>query len=122
MAYSLYTELQNLTGTALSQTILEAIIAQSDRTIDAKLRRAGITGADTNDLKAASLEYSIAGLLTRYRLDGTKPASLSLGGFSMSDNIDSAIDEHQKRGDEIMESVIKRNRSYRQIVRVVNKC
>ena len=122
MAYSLHTELANLTGSALSQTILEAIIAQSDREIDAKLRRAGITGANPADLKAVSLEYSIAGVFTRYRLDGTKPASLSLGGLSMSDNIDSAIDEHRKAGDEILEGVIKRNRSYRQIVRVVNKC
>lgn len=122
MAYSLYTELAALTGSALAQATLEAIIAQSDRAIDAKLRRAGITGANTTDLKAVSLEYSIAGLLTRYRLDGTKPASLSMGGFSMSDNIDSAIDEHMKTGDELLEGIIKKNRSYRQIVRVVNKC
>ncbi len=122
MAYCAYTDVQNLTGSALSQAILEAIIDQADRTIDAKLRIAGITGANPADLKAASLEYSIAGLLTRYRLDGTKPASLSVGGLSMSDNIDSAIDEHLKKGDAILNGIIKRNRSYRQIVRVVNKC
>ena len=84
MAYCAYTDVQSLTGSALSQAILEAIIDQADRTIDAKLRIAGITGANPADLKAASLEYSIAGLLTRYRMDGTKPASLSVGGLSMS--------------------------------------
>jgi len=122
MAYSTHTELAALTGSALAQAVLEAIIAQSDREIDAKLRRAGITGADSADLKAVSLEYSIAGLLTRYRMDGTKPASLNIGAFAMSDNIDAAIDEHRKNGDAILEGIIKRNRSYRQVVRVVNRC
>lgn len=122
MAYSTATELKALTGATLADADLEAIIDQADRTIDAKLRIAGITGANPADLKAASLEYSIAGLLTRYRLDGTKPASLSVGGLSMSDNIDSAIDEHLKKGDAILNGIVKRNRSYRQIVRVVNKC
>lgn len=121
MSYCLYTELANLTGSSLAQAVLEAIIAQSDREIDAKLRRAGITGANTDDLKAVSLEYSIAGVFTRYRLDGTKPASLSMGGLSMSDNIDSAIAEHRSTGDMLLEGIIKKNRSYRQIIRVVNK-
>lgn len=121
MAYSLYTELANLTGSSLAQAVLEAIIAQSDRAIDAKLRIAGISGGNTNDLKAASLEYSIAGVLTRYRLDGTKPASLSMGGLSMSDNIDAAIDEHIRKGDEIVDGIIRNRRSYRQLIRVVNK-
>lgn len=122
MAYSTHTELVSLTGSALTQTELEAIIAQADREIDAVLRIAGISGATSGDLKAASLEYAIAGVFTRYRLDGTKPASLSVGGLSMSDNIDSAIDEHRKKGDEILNGIIRSKRNYRQIVRVVNKC
>lgn len=111
-----------MTGTTMSDSDLEAIIAQADRTIDAQLRKAGITNANSEDLKMVSLEYAIAGLFTRYRLDGTKPASLSLGDLSMSDSIDAAIAAHLDKGDAILNAIIKGKRSYRQIVRVVNKC
>ncbi|HOO04737.1 MAG TPA: hypothetical protein PLJ11_08460 [Methanomassiliicoccales archaeon] len=122
MAYSTTTELKNLTGTVLTDQILSDIIAQADRTIDAKLRKAGITSANSDDLKMVSLEYAIAGLFTRYRLDGTKPSSLSLGDLSMSDTIDAAIARHLDNGDKLLNDIIKGKRSYRQIVRVVNKC
>ena len=122
MAYSAATELKALTGATLADSDLEAIIAQADRSIDAQLRRAGIRNANSTDLKMVSLEYAIAGLFTRYRLDGTKPANLSLGEMSMSDSIDSAIAAHQDKGDAILTDIIKGARTYRQIVRVVNRC
>lgn len=122
MAYSTATELKALTGATLEDSVLEAIIAQADRSIDAKLRKAGIGNADTNDLKMVSLEYAIAGLFTRYRLDGTKPADLKIGDFSMGDGINIAIEGHLRKGDEIMDDIIRGKRSYRQIVRVVNRC
>lgn len=121
MAYSTVAELRALTGTTMDDADLEQMIAQADRSIDAQLRKAGVRRVNPEDLKMVSLEYAIAGLFTRYRLDGTKPASLSLGDVSMSDSIDSAIAAHQAKGDAILKSIIKGARSYRQIVRVVNR-
>lgn len=94
MAYSTNAELTALTGTALSTTIQDAIIAQADREIDAMLYEAGLTPpASDTMLKGASLDMSIAGVMTRHRMDGTQPSSLTVGGVSSSDNIDAAIRE-----------------------------
>jgi hypothetical protein len=67
MAYCTYTELANITGSDLGQTILEAIIAQGDREIDAYLNQYGVTGSATGAVKAASLKFGQAGV---YELSG----------------------------------------------------
>lgn len=89
--YCTYTELANETGSTLSQTILEELINQAEREVNARLRVSGITGSADDALKSATLKLATANLLTRYRLDGTKPAGLTIGELSMSDNIDEAI-------------------------------
>lgn len=92
MAYCIYTEIIALTGTELSQSDIEAIIAEADREIDAVLAYNGLGSADTNGgIKSASIKLSIAGVITRGRLDGTKPSNLVLGDMTISDNRDAAI-------------------------------
>jgi hypothetical protein len=92
MSYCLYVEVASLTGTELAAATLDEIIAQADNEIDAQLYAAGLSppGADSM-LKAASLKLSTVGVMTRHRMDGTQPGSLSIGEFSMGDNIDAAI-------------------------------
>jgi hypothetical protein len=106
MAYCTYTELAQLTGTALSQSILEAIIAQSDREIDGILAKNNLSGSATGLIKAASLEFSIAGVITRHRMDGTMPSSITLGGLTMSDNLDAQISQHRSNGQMYVQSFI----------------
>lgn len=82
MAYCTYTEVSNLTGTSLSQTVLEAIISQSDYEIDALLAESGVSGDSSNTLKSASLKLSIAGVLLREKMDGTSSSVVKIGEFS----------------------------------------
>jgi hypothetical protein len=109
MAYSTNAELTLLTGTALSTTIQDAIIAQADREIDARLYEAGLTppGSDAM-LKAASLDLSIAGVMTRARMDGTQPGSLSVGEMTSSDNIDAAIAELKAKASVIIDAYVRK--------------
>lgn len=93
------------TGSAYTTAELQALIDRADRQIDARLRAARVAGSG-DAIREASLSLSIAMLLTRMRMDGTKPASLSLGGLSMSDNIDQAIKELQDRAWELVDEHI----------------
>lgn len=94
--YCTYTELTYLTGSTLSQTIQEAIINQAEREVDTYLGPFGLSGSTS--VKDATLHLSIAGLFTRYRLDGQKPGSLTLGDYTSTDNIDAAIATHRNEG------------------------
>ena len=65
MAYCTNEKLTSLTGTSLSTAVQDAIIDQSDRKINAKLRTEGLTPPDADDdLKAASLDLSYVAVLT----------------------------------------------------------
>jgi hypothetical protein len=102
--YCAYTDLQYLTGSTLSQTILEAIITQAESKLDGMFKQANVTGVAGNaTCQAAALELSIAGLLTRGRMDGTKPASIHMGDLSMSDDIDAAIAYHMGEAKRLVE-------------------
>lgn len=107
MAYTTNAKLTLLTGTALSTTIQDAILAQADREIDAKLYEAGLTppGSDAT-LEAASLDLGIAGVFTRHRMDGTQPDSLRVGEVSSSDDIDAAITELKDRAMRLVDAYI----------------
>lgn len=111
MAYCTYTELTALTGTTLSQTIQEAIIAQADREIDGILAKEDVSGVASGLIKSASLELSIAGVITRHRMDGTMPSSLTEGGFTMSDSLDAAISQHRTLAYKMIQDYIDENKS-----------
>lgn len=108
MGYSTYTELAALTGSELSQSILTAIIAQSDREIDTILANYDLSGSG-DTIKSASLELSIAGVLTRQRMDGTQPDSISVGQLTMGLNTHQAIQQHRKQGLDLVQKFIDEN-------------
>lgn len=93
-SYIAYTDLQNYTGSTLSQTILEQIIDFAEAELALLLTEYGGT-ADTSDtgLQYAVMLLSVSGLMTRMRMDGSKPSALNLGDMAMNDNIDLAKTE-----------------------------
>jgi len=92
VTYCTTAELVALTGTTLDPTtVLEPIINQAEREIDTRLAKFSLSGSAAPGIKSACLKLSIAGLLTRYRLDGTQPSSIKVGDYAASDNIDQAI-------------------------------
>jgi hypothetical protein len=107
VSYCAYTDIQNVTGSALSQTILEAIIAQADREINARLYEAGLTPPSSDTLlMAASVDLSVAGVMTRHRMDGTQPSSKSVGEASESDTLDGAIAKLRESADRAVSAYI----------------
>jgi hypothetical protein len=94
------------TGTGLSSTIQQAILDEADRRITAYLTPYGLT-ASGDICKSAELECATAQLFTRYRLDGSKPSSLSMGGFSSSDNVDQAIASHKKTAKNLLDAYVQ---------------
>ena len=113
MVYCTNTELTALTGTSLSTDIQDAIIAQADREINARIRRAGLsTPASDDTLKAASLNISKAGIITHDRMSGAKTSSIKVGDISMSDNLDAAISSLYTKAWESVDSYIKSNGVY----------
>jgi len=63
MSYCTTAELVLLTGSAKSDAILQAIIDDGDREIDAWLALYGLTGTASGACKSASLKMAQAGLL-----------------------------------------------------------
>lgn len=95
-SYCSYAEVLVMTGTDYPQATVEAIIVLADKELNAMLAAKGIAAAYTDiGLQEAGLNLTMARVLTRMRMDGTKPASLSIGGLSMSDSIDKAIEGHR---------------------------
>jgi len=105
MSYCSTAELVSATGATYDAAVLQALIDRADRQINAKLNAARVSGSG-DAIKEASLSLSTSMLLTRMRLDGTKPASLSMGGLSMSDNIDTAIKDLEARAWQLVEEHI----------------
>jgi len=115
MAYCTSTELTALTGTSLSSSVQDSIIAQADREIKAKLSLAGVSAPTSDDtLKSASLNLSIAGVLIRQMNDGTKPAQFKVGDISVSDNIQKAIEQHTNKAWDLVDMYIETHGSYEQ--------
>jgi len=97
MAYCTNAELTAITGTTLATATQDAIIAQSDRDIKARIGAAGLTPPATDDdLKAASLNLSTAGLITYNRMNTeltrrTQTKSVKFGDVTIADDPDEAI-------------------------------
>jgi hypothetical protein len=110
MAYCVYVEIKSLTGTELDSAVIEEIIEQADNEINALIYASGLTPPTSDSiLKAASEKLSVIGIITRHRMDGTMPSSLSLGGLSMSDNLDAAIKDLRTSANVLVQSYITKN-------------
>ncbi|HIH03778.1 MAG TPA: hypothetical protein HA263_08020 [Methanoregulaceae archaeon] len=95
MSYCTTAELLLRTGSTLGADVLQAIIDDADREIDAWLAPRGLSGTSSGACKSASLELAKAGILDRMRLDGTQPDSSTEGDVSSSVQIEPAIKRHR---------------------------
>jgi len=97
MAYCTNADLTLLTGTTIATATQDAIIAQSDRDIKARIEAANLTPPAADDsLKAASLNLSTAGLITYNRMNTeltrrTQTKSVKFGDVTIADDPDEAI-------------------------------
>lgn len=108
MAYCTYTDVLAHTGTDLAQITVEALIADSDRKIKSMLKARGLTGPTSDDsLTSASIALTKAKVHMRKRLDGSRPASITVGGVTRSDTNDAMIKALEQEGLELVESYIK---------------
>lgn len=107
-SYCTYAEVLAMTGTKYPQATIEAMIVLADKELNAKLAAKGYAAAYTDvGLQEAGLNLSMARLLTRMRMDGTKPNSLSLpNGLSMSDSVDKAIEGHRAVADDLIKTYL----------------
>lgn len=94
MTYCTTAELVNLTGSALSTTILTAIIEQGDREIDTYLAPFGV-GADASACKSASLELAKAGLIDYSVQHGDRANMLTAGDTTETLNVDQMIQRYR---------------------------
>jgi hypothetical protein len=90
------TEFANSTGTSVSATVQQALIDSAERQLNAYLAKFSVTGSG-DIFKEASLELSIANLLTYHKMSG---------GIPNSDSIDSTVEQHQKRAYELLQQYI----------------
>lgn len=106
MAYCTTAELVSATGTNYPEAVLQALINDADREINATLQAARVYGSG-DALKAASLNLSISKLLTRMRMDGTKISTTSLDGtMNLADDPDRAIAAYEKKAFALIEKYI----------------
>jgi len=105
MSYCTTAQLVSLSGSAYDNSTLQAFIDSADRQINARLLVDHVSGSG-DGITEASIALSKSILLTRMRLDGTKPASLNMGGVSASDNIDEAIKNLEARAWTLVEQFI----------------
>lgn len=110
-----------ITGTTHQRTVIGSIIEDASRDVTQFILANGLSTVAGYAQRNACIKLSVAYLLTRYRMDGTKPASLSIGGISMSDNIDTAIMTLTKEAYDILNSAGKIRRTWQTMVRKVNR-
>ncbi len=111
-SYCTYAEVLAMTGTTYPQATVEAMIVLADKELNAMLAVKGFAAAYTDTgLQEAGLNLALSRLLTRMRMDGTKPSSLSVGGLTMSDNIDKAIEGHQLKAESLISAYADAHRS-----------
>jgi hypothetical protein len=90
MRYATVEDLQAITGSTNERLVLGRVIENTTQEVFQYLNKAGVSGSG-NVIKAATLKLATADLMTRWRMDGSKPQSLTIGVISMKDDNDGAI-------------------------------
>lgn len=106
MSLNTTADFTNFTGSNLTDAIKQDILNEAYRQVTAYLLPYGLSPSG-DQCKSAERKYAQAELMTHLRLDGSKPASLNMGGFSTSDNIDQAISGLIKQAEGILDSYVQ---------------
>lgn len=113
MSYCTSAEIVARSGTTLPPETIDGLIADADGEINARLESARLAPDESDKgLRSAAKELVLAMLFTRRRLDGSQPASVSVGSFSRSDSVDAAIAAHNAKADALIaEHIAARQRA-----------
>ena len=85
LSYVTVPDIENLTGTKLSTTVLTAIGEQAEREAVSYLTAKGVTSYSGNAVKSAVLKLSHAGVLLRYHAEATLTKSDGATGTTYQD-------------------------------------
>lgn len=105
--YCTYEDVVAHTNTELDRAVIEALIAAADRRIDARLRVASLAPEPSDDLAAASLALTISAIVTRQRIDGSAPSSVSVGGASVNEDKGAMVRQLHDEAERIIETYIE---------------
>ena len=100
-------ELIAYTGSANQRVTLGRLIENATSEIVIRLMNGGLSGGGGIYLKNACMKLASADLLTRYRMDGTKPKTLTIGIISMSDDVDHAVMSLRQEAYDLIDYYIK---------------
>lgn len=127
MSYCSNQDVIDITGSSLSTTIIDRIIAGSDRLINRHLIQGGLTANPSptpDDLMDASIHLSAATVLNRHMIDGTLPAEYKAENMSEKTDAKTVIKNYNAIAREAIDFYIQNNTdtdSDLAIVRVVGK-
>ena len=92
-SYITAAEIVTYTGTILTTAEIDAMIDDAEDEVEETLDVLGATPSTSNALlKAAVRSLVLISILQRYRMDGTKPKTLTVGSTTLSDDVDANIE------------------------------
>jgi len=96
------TEFIALTGTSLSTTIVDAILAAADRDVDTEVQKMGNPSMPESTMYDAALLFAKAMLVDRYRFDGTFDASTT--DYSHKGNTEAMISGYRDQAKALIQN------------------
>ncbi len=110
--YATIEELQNLTGTGLTDDPIMEILAHSTRRINTRLGNSGITVSVAGDrtLQSICLDFAHAQVLGRYIADGTAVGGANVDGVPTQNDLLGLMKYYDKRGESELQMYVDANR------------
>lgn len=123
MRYVTVEEFASFSGSTSPRITLATVIESASAEITERLKYAGLSGGGGPTIKNVCMKLATADLITRYRMDGSKPESLTIGVISMKDGIDAASMTLRTDAYALLEKYIIDNgqSKYRYYIRRTNK-
>lgn len=108
-AFATITELVNLTGSSLSDTVLREILGQATNEMQARLEADGVIVSITQDpvLRSICLKKAQATMLLRYVLNGSFAGSVAVDGVTSQINPSTMIKQLDDAAEEMLQAFVR---------------